>query len=478
MNSKSGVAAGSPAASAGEGELRKGAVGFVGLLAQSVAGIGPSIAIALILGLIAGTSGNGAWLSWLISTLIVIAVAICISQFARRFVTSGGLYVLNAQATPGLGLVTAWAALLFSLGSAPILPMAFGIFFVDFLKDFGLPAGPLTLWVSITACIIGATFFAWRDIGVSAIVMLVIEVVSLLAILILMIVVGVHHADGLIDAAQISLQGVSVHDIAQGVVLSLLAFAAFESALFLGKEATHPLREMSRAITGAVIICGVLFIVFTYLMTIGFSTMEVGFAKSANPLHDLAAANGVGGLSYLIQPGVIISLFAVTIANLNFSSRLLMTLSRERLLPGLFQHVDARTHTPSTAIFFVAGIDLVATTLFVIFGVATFDTFGVIGTLSSYWVGITYVVTCIAMIVFLRRRRELTPGLLVLGIIGTAAFAYFFWTSAVPTPPWPWNAVFYVFLVSMILALVHWAWLAARRSPTLDRFGSSASTTE
>jgi amino acid transporter len=461
-----------------EGELRKGAIGFFGLLAQSVAGIGPSIAIALILGLIAGTSGNGAWLSWLISTLIVIAVAVCISQFARRFVTSGGLYVLNAQAKPGLGLITAWAALLFSLGSAPILPMAFGIFFVDFFGGLGLPGGPVTLWLAIVGCTAGATFFAWRDIGMSAIVMLVIEVISLIAIFLLMIVITIHHAGHLIDFAQLSLQGVGIREIAQGVVLSLLAFAAFESALFLGKEATHPLREMSRAITGAVIICGVLFIVFTYLMTIGFSTLEVGFAKSSNPLHDLADANGVGWLSYLIQPGVIISLFAVTIANLNFSSRLLMTLSRERLLPSLFQHVDRQTHTPSTAIFFVAAIDIIAITVFVFFGVATFDTFGIIGTLSSYWVGITYVVTCIAMIVYLWRKRELSPGLFILGAIGTIAFAYFFWASAVPMPPWPWNAVFYVFLVSMILALAHWAWLAARRSPTLDRFGSSASTTE
>src|SRR5690349_6576619 len=266
-SSSQGATATSAGMTTGEGQLRKDAVGFLGLLAQSVAGIGPSIAIALILGLIAGTSGNGAWLSWIITTLIVIAVAVCISQFARRFVTSGGLYVLNAQGHPGLGLVTAWAGLLFSLVSAPILPMAFGIFFVDF---FGLSGNSFALWLAIVACTLGATFFAWRDLGMSAIVMLVIEVISLIAIITLMFVIAGNNAGQLIDPAQFSLEGVSIGQIAQGIVLSLLAFAAFESALFLGKEASHPLHQMSRAITGAVIICGILFIVCTYLMTIGF----------------------------------------------------------------------------------------------------------------------------------------------------------------------------------------------------------------
>ena len=459
-------------------ELRKGAVGFFGLLAQSVAGIGPSIAIALILGLVAGTSGPGAWLSWLISTLIVIAVAICISQFARRFVTSGGVYVLNAQGNPGLGLVTAWAALLFSIGSAPILPLAFGIFFVDFLGELGMGGGPVTLWLAITACTAGATYFAWRDLGLSAIVMLIIEVVSLIAIALLMIVVAANNFDHIIDPAQLSLRGVGIREIAQGVVLSLLAFAAFESALFLGKEATHPLREMSRAITGAVIFCGALFVICTYVMSIGFGSLGKDFAASGNPLRDLSAANGVGFLDYLIQPGIIISLFAVTIANLNFSSRLLMTLSREKLLPNLFQHIDPRTHTPSTAIFIVAAIDVIATTIFVLTGIATFDTFGIVGTLSGYWVGLTYLVSCIAMIVYLRRNGELKPWLLVVGAVGTAAFVYFYWVTAVPMPASPWNIVLYIFFASVILSLIHWAVLAVNRSPTLARFGTSASSQE
>ena len=114
----------------------------------------------------------------------------------------GGVYVLNAQGNPGLGLVTAWAALLFSIGSAPILPLAFGIFFVDFLGELGMPGGPATLWLAITACTAGAAYFAWRDLGLSAIVMLIIEVVSLIAIALLMIVVAANNFDHIIDPAQ------------------------------------------------------------------------------------------------------------------------------------------------------------------------------------------------------------------------------------------------------------------------------------
>jgi len=126
----------------------------------------------------------------------------------------------------------------------------------------------------------------------------------------------------------------------------------------------------------------------------------------------------------------------------------------------------------------MAAIDVIATTIFVLTGIATFDTFGIVGTLSGYWVGLTYLVSCIAMVVYLRRNGELKPWLLVVGAVGTAAFVYFYWVTAVPMPPSPWNIVLYIFFASVILSLIHWAVLAVNRSPTLARFGTSASSQE
>ena len=47
-----------------QGTLRRGAVSFAGLVAQSVAGVAPSTSIALPVVVVAGVCGKGAWLTW------------------------------------------------------------------------------------------------------------------------------------------------------------------------------------------------------------------------------------------------------------------------------------------------------------------------------------------------------------------------------------------------------------------------------
>jgi amino acid transporter len=272
------------------------------------------------------------------------------------------------------------------------------------------------------------------------------------------------------------LEGVTVHQVAQGVALSLLAFASFESSVFLGSEAKHPLKQMSRSITWSVVICGSLFVLFTYVLTIGFRGLTPGFAASPNPLLQIAQASGVGFINNVVQPSVIISLFGVTIANLNCTSRLLMTLSKEGLLPRSIGHVSAVTHTPSTAIVLLAVFDGLALTGFSLSDRATLGTYGFIGTLSGYWVGMTYVVTCIAMLLFLKRQQELTLGHSVIGLFAMTAFLYFFWTSAVPLPAAPGDLMLSLFFGSVALSIAHWGYLVMRRSRALAALGASAST--
>lgn len=473
MTSMTDTIAAAPPAS-DEGELRNGAVGFLGLLSQSVAGIGPSTGVAVILGLVVATSGNGAWLVWLISTLVLVSVAICISQFTKRYASSGGLYVLNAQAGRGFGLVTAWAAILFSLASAPILPLAFGLFLSDYLNQIGASIGPAALWIVTIMCTIVATGLTLRDVALSAIAMFVIEILSMAAMLVLLVIVAVNHSSALIDPMQLGLQGVTAHQIAQGVAFSLLAFAAFESSLFLGKEAKNPLTQMSRAITWSVVICGILFTVFTYVLSIGFRGITPGFAENPNPLRAIAEANHVGFLNNFVQPGVIIALFGVTIANLNFASRLLMTLSKERMLPAMFAHVSARHRTPTRAILFVAGLDIVVLTLLSLTGNADFAAYGFLGGLSGYWVGMTYIVASAAMMYYLFKRKELTARYMAIGVFSIAAFLYFFWTSSVPLPASPGDVILLIFYVTVALSVLHWIFLKLRKSPVLDMLGTSA----
>jgi len=461
------------AATGAQTELRAGSVGFIGLLAQSVAGIGPSVAIALILGLVVSTAGNGAWLVWLISSAVLVFVALCIGQFARRFTSSGGLYALLTRAGPVYGAITAWAVLLFALGSAPILPLSFGLFLSDWLGGLGLHAGPAGIWIASVICVLVAMGFTFRDVAGAALVMFVVEIVSLLAMLMILAVVVAHNSGALWDPAQLSLSGVTFSGVAHGVAFTLLAFAAFESALFLGAEARNPLRQTGRALVSSVLICGLLFAVFTYVFTIGFRSAGLDFTASQNPLADIAAAYGVHWLGNLVMPGVIVALFGVTVASLNFSSRLLLTLAREGFLPGWFGMVSVRHRTPANAIGFVAGLDVAVLSGLALTGYATMDTYGLIGGLSGYWVGTTYVMAAIAMLVYLRRIGQLSPLLAAMGVVVVAAFLWFFVSSTFPVPAAPGGLVLAVFYGSMALAALHVILTRLAAPRALARLGSS-----
>jgi amino acid transporter len=459
-------------AATGADDMHAGSIGFVGLLTQSVASVGPTFAIAAILGLVAANSGPGAWLVWALSALLVIAIAVCITQFTRRFVTTGGLYSLAAQGGKEFGLAGAWMYALFAIVTAPVLPIAFGVFLNDFIDDIGGPSGTglVLLYTVLAAGTAGA--LAWRDVGLSATVMLVIELLSVTAIVVLMFIVLANHSGSVFDSTQLGLKGVTVHDITLGVVLGLLAFAAFESATFLGREANAPQKQISRALIGSVTIIGLLFIFCTYCMTVGFGGSEA-FGASQNPLRDLANDNDVEALRYIVQFGVVISIFGVVTASANFVSRLVMTLSREALFPRPLARVDPRHGTPVAGILALFALNATVAIALAIAGRLSIQVFFDLGTIGGYWVGASYVITCVAVVVYLRRIGELTPWIAAAAAIGVIPILYLYYRNSSPWPGTPGSTYLLVFYATAAFALVHVAIARARRSPVLEQLGSS-----
>src|SRR6202020_3340305 len=71
---------------------------FPEVLAQSVANMAPRAAMALLPLFVFLDAGNGAWLSFGISIVILLIVAYCAAQFATRINSAGSFYVWVARA--------------------------------------------------------------------------------------------------------------------------------------------------------------------------------------------------------------------------------------------------------------------------------------------------------------------------------------------------------------------------------------------
>src|SRR6516225_5868536 len=93
-----------------EAGLRRNYLGFWHIAAQSVANIAPSATPALVLPLIFGITGNGAWLAYVFATVALLFVALCVNQFTRRSVSPGSLYTFVGQGLgPTWGVISGWS---------------------------------------------------------------------------------------------------------------------------------------------------------------------------------------------------------------------------------------------------------------------------------------------------------------------------------------------------------------------------------
>ena len=144
-----------------------------------------------------------------------------------------------------------------------------------------------------------------RGVRISTRVAVVLEIISLLAIGVLLIALLVHYG-ARIDTSQFRATGSSATGIALGTVLAVGAFVGFESSSSLGIEARSPHRAIPRAILFTVLAAGVLYIIAAYAQVLGFGS-AASLAQSSTPLNDLAAKAGVGWLAYYLDLAVAIS---------------------------------------------------------------------------------------------------------------------------------------------------------------------------
>src|ERR1700753_4092088 len=119
--------------------LQKRVLSFPEVLAQSVANMAPSAAMALLPLFVFLDAGNGAWLSFGISIVVLRGVGYCAAQFATRINSAGSFYVWVTRALgPGAGSAAGWGLVLGYLFTGIACVIGFEIYGSHLLSGFGL----------------------------------------------------------------------------------------------------------------------------------------------------------------------------------------------------------------------------------------------------------------------------------------------------------------------------------------------------
>jgi len=419
---------------AGATTLKRNILSMPEVMAQSVANMAPTAAMALLPLLVFLNAGNGTWLSFLIAVVLMGCVGYCAVQFAKRMQSAGSFYVWVTHGLgPGAGHIAGWGLQLGYIATGMATIYGVGIFGADFIHRFIPGVDPLNpfLLAALFLLDVGVMVtLAITDIQLSARTALTLEAISITAVLIL--VVSTWVVRGPIDTAQFSFKGVVPGGIITGIVLAIFAFVGFESAGSLGMEAKNPYKNIGRAILWSAIIIGCFYVVVSYSQVLGFQPTNGGYAKSSAPMPDLAALIGLGGiLDKVIALGLTISAGACTLACINASARIALTMSHDGMgVPALTR--TGLKRTPYVAIWTVAVPMIAFPLLTTILRQSPIDGTGWTGTIATFGFMTGYALVAFAAPLYLRRINQASPLVWVTGLVGLVSMIIVFWASWKP----------------------------------------------
>jgi amino acid transporter len=439
--------------------LRREVLSPMETLAQSVSTMAPTTTPVATIPLVCALAGNATWLAYGLATAAVLLVALCIARFARYSASPGSLYSYASMILPPwLAAIAAWSLLLAYVATGSSVIGGFYHYGNLLLHDAtGHGTSAALLAVGVTGI---SMWIAWRDVKISARLMLWIEAVSVTLIAVLVVLVLVRHGRHW-DWNQLQLRGMTGSGLRLGLVLALFSFVGFESATTLGSEARNPLKTIPRAVIQSAILAGGIFLVCAYAEVLGFRTVGQDLGASQAPMRVLAGVGGVPVLGLLIDIGALVSLFAGTLACITAAARVLLLMAHNGLAHGSLRTTHVRHETPGRAIVVTGIAAVLPVAVLAVRGASGLDVYGWLGSLATYAFIVTYGLVCFALPGYLREHGACRPGSRIIPALACLAMLLALAGNLYPVPEGPYGKLPYIYLAYLAAGLA-WFLLSAR----------------
>jgi APA family basic amino acid/polyamine antiporter len=440
----------SEVAATGEATLKRtlGPMSLVALGIGAIIGAGLFVRTAAA---IAERAGPSVTLAFLVAGLGCAFAGLCYAEFASMIPIAGSAYTYS-YAT--MGELVAWIigwdlCLEYAVGAATVA-IAWSEYFNKVLEYFGMhvpyqwchspleSADGVTGIVNVPAIFILLILSALliRGMQESATVNSII-VVTKVSIVLMVIVIGwgfmnpANHTPYIPAATTYTTSEGITHPYggimgilgAAGVVF--FAFIGFDAVSTAAQEAKNPKRDMPIGILGSLVVCTVLYVLFSHVLS-GVATVEdfrtagkeasVAFAISKYMI-------GYEWLSKFVTVAILAGFSSVILVMLMGQSRVFFSMSHDGLVPKIFSDVHPKYQTPWKAnlLFFVF------TALF-----AAFLPESIVGEMTSIGTLFAFILVCAGVWIMRVKRPELVraftvpalPLVAVLGIVVCGAMIY------------------------------------------------------
>jgi APA family basic amino acid/polyamine antiporter len=228
--------------------------------------------------------------------------------------------------------------------------------------------------------------------------------------------------------------------VLRGAGVMFFAYVGFDAVSTAAQEAKNPQRDMPIGILASLAICTVLYIAVAIVLLgiVPYSKLNV-----ADPLAVGIDATGLTWFSPVLKVSALFGLFSTMLVTLLGQTRIFYSMSRDGLLPALFQKVHPTFRPPYVSTALTGGIVAIAAGLLPI---------GVLSVLVSMGTLLAFVIVCAGILVLRRTSPEIerpfrTPGLPWVPILG----ALFCIAQMVALPPQTWERLIIWLVIGLLI---------------------------
>jgi amino acid transporter len=333
--------------------LKKDSLTLSNVIFQGVAGSAPAgAAVATLTGSAAFALGSLP-LSAVVAFIIVIINAIIINRISKHVAGAGGYYAYSREGLGNFaGIFTGWMYIMYQVMSLVFIGLSVAVFLPALLDTvFGI-AIPFYSWLLLLVLILAFGYFvSFSGVKKSvryAMFMATIEVIIIAAISILIIT-----AKPSINTYSVFTPEYAIHGftgVMLGVLFMYTAFSGFGTATPLGEEAKNANKVIGMGVLVSVIVLGLFFVLASYAFTVGWGpTRMLSYSEELVPGVILTKNYlGIAG-AIVITVLFVNSLFTDSVVFTNSLSRVVFSMSRDNVLPGILSNVHSQRRTPHIA---------------------------------------------------------------------------------------------------------------------------------
>jgi amino acid transporter len=455
--------------------LKRDSLGLSQIIASTLANIAPAMSFFFGFGLIATGAGVGAPITILVAMIVILFLTNTLAEFSKyrpstgSFVTFIGMsFGPSAGAAASLFVVTGYC-----IAAASVVVIAGG-WASQTLQVFLHINIPWQLLSVIVTGIVG--ILVSRGISLSttwAAIFFYFELVLLLIGAVIMLVVNhayISWSPLLFSSVVGGWKGIGL-----GFPLAIYLFIGWENSAMLAEETTNPRRNVPRALITGTLSIGILYMFLAFATETAFHNNVTAIGNSTIPFVDAFKASAAGILIIAYIAGVT-SIFSSLIGLTNAQARILFSSSREGLLPAFFGKIHPQHRTPHAAMWAYIILALLIVLVFgTVYAIDPVTLFGDTGTLGTIPVVVTYLLTNLALPVYMLRYHRADFSFirhLIIPLLGTVFMLFPLWGLVQPGQPYPFNIYPYLALGLLVLSLVYGVVLAKRNPDLVQRIGS------